>query len=509
MTHSRSRHVHAALAAAALTASSLFAPAANAQWTCVSLHPPTVPFQSLGYGGGDGQQVGFAQIGPTVGHFRASLWSGSAGTWVNLHPTTIGYSIAYAASGGQQGGAYFPAGFARAALWSGSAASYVDLHPPTLWQSAVTGMRAGQQVGWTIDVTSHAALWHGTPGSWVDLNPPPTGGFEHTSEAYATDGTHQVGQVVNVGGVISAALWSGSAASWVNLHPTSMISSWAYGVGDGQQAGVVRVLADGGASHAALWTGSAASWVDLHPVGYLNSQAWAVAKGMQVGRVVSSGVAHAALWKGTAASFVDLHAFTPSGFVSSEARSIWTDATGTYIVGSGFSNMTGREEALLWSGPPPCIAPTITTHPLAQTSCGYSTINLSVAASGTAPLTYQWRFGAVPINPLANPSAATPTLVLVAPRSADAGSYDCVVTNACGNDTSNPAILTVCAADINCDTFIDILDFLDYIDSFGACEAMPGPCAGMSGVEADYNADTIVDILDLLDFLNDFGTGCV
>jgi hypothetical protein len=508
MAHTPSARRRFTTRAVALACSQILAPAADAQWTCISLHPSGTVFSS-GYGVGDGQQVGYVQVGPTVGHQRAAVWSGTAGSWINLHPTTMGYSVAFAASGGQQAGGYYPAGFSRAALWSGSAATYVDLHPSAaLSQSGVTGVRAGQQVGWTIQSVTHAALWHGTPGSWVDLNPPPTAGYEHTSEAYGTDGTQQVGYVVNVGGVISAALWSGSAA-WVNLHPTSMISSWAYGVADGQQAGVVRVLADGGASHAALWTGSAASWVDLHPAGYLNSQAWAVAKGMQVGRIVSSGVAHAALWKGTAASLVDLHAFTPSGFVSSEARAIWTDATGTYIVGSGYSNLTGREEALLWTGPAPCVAPNVTTHPLAQTSCGYSTINFSVAASGSGPFTYQWRNGLVPINPLTNPSAATDTLVLTAPRSADAGSYDCVVTNACGNGTSNPAVLRVCAADINCDGLIDILDFLDYIDAFSTCEGLPAPCSSTIGVDADYNADTIVDILDLLDFLNDLGTGCV
>lgn len=507
--HAERRRPAPLVAAIATTLAAVLTPAAHAQWTCISLHPSGTVFSS-GYGVGDGQQVGYVQVGPTVGHQRAAVWTGSAGSWINLHPTTIGYSVAYAASGGQQAGGYFPAGFSRAALWSGSAASYVDLHPSAaLSQSGVAGMRAGQQVGWTIQGTTHAALWHGTPGSWVDLNPPPTGGYEHTSDCYATDGTKQVGHVVNIGGVISAAMWSGSAASWVNLHPSTMISSWAYGVGDGQQVGIVRVIADGGASHAALWTGSAASWVDLHPAGAFNSRAWAVAKGMQVGQYSTPSFQHAALWTGTAASLVDLHAFTPAGFITSEARAIWTDATGTYIVGSGYSNATGREEALLWSGPPPCIAPNVTTHPLAETSCGYSTVNFSVAATGSTPFTYQWRVGTVPINPLTNPSAATATLVLNAPRSADAGSYDCVVTNACGNDTSNPAVLRVCAADLNCDTLIDIIDFLDYIDAFGACEGLPAPCSSVSGVDADYNADTIVDILDLLDFLNDLGTGCV
>lgn len=65
-----------------------------------------------------------------------------------------------------------------------------------------------------------------------------------------------------------------------------------------------------------------------------------------------------------------------------------------------------------------------------------------------------------------------------------------------------------CPSDVNGDTESDILDFLDFIDSFGACENQPAPCAGSSGVDADYNGDTLVDIIDFLDFLDAFGIGC-
>jgi hypothetical protein len=67
---------------------------------------------------------------------------------------------------------------------------------------------------------------------------------------------------------------------------------------------------------------------------------------------------------------------------------------------------------------------------------------------------------------------------------------------------------TPCPSDVNGDTESDILDFLDFIDSFGACENQPAPCAGSSGIDADFNGDTFVDILDFLDFLDAFGTGC-
>lgn len=65
-----------------------------------------------------------------------------------------------------------------------------------------------------------------------------------------------------------------------------------------------------------------------------------------------------------------------------------------------------------------------------------------------------------------------------------------------------------CASDVNGDTESDILDFLDFMDSFGTCDGQSAPCAGGSGVEADFNGDTLVDVLDFLDFLDEFGTGC-
>lgn len=52
----------------------------------------------------------------------------------------------------------------------------------------------------------------------------------------------------------------------------------------------------------------------------------------------------------------------------------------------------------------------------------------------------------------------------------------------------------------------DILDFLDFLDDFGACENLPPPCGSWG--DPDLNGDTFVDVLDFLDFLDSFGTGC-
>lgn len=79
--------------------------------------------------------------------------------------------------------------------------------------------------------------------------------------------------------------------------------------------------------------------------------------------------------------------------------------------------------------------------PADQTATVGDTVQFTVAASGTAPFSYQWRFAGVPVT--GNASAATPTLILPVVTTADAGQYDCVVTNIAGTATSTAATLTV------------------------------------------------------------------
>src|ERR1051326_1524027 len=145
---------------------------ASAQWTVVNLQPAGT-IGSVAYGVGSGQQVGYAQLGPTVGDYRASLWSASAASWLNLHPAGADWSLAYGADGGQQVGAAVVAGQYHASLWSGTAASWVDLNPAGQSASTAYGISGSQQAGNTSLGGFNAALWSGTPASWVNLNPPP------------------------------------------------------------------------------------------------------------------------------------------------------------------------------------------------------------------------------------------------------------------------------------------------------------------------------------------------
>jgi hypothetical protein len=84
------------------------------------------------------------------------------------------------------------------------------------------------------------------------------------------------------------------------------------------------------------------------------------------------------------------------------------------------------------------VAPTITTQPTNQTSLVGGTATFSVAASGTAPVSYQWSLNGTNIT-----GAINPTLTLNNVQLTQAGSYSVVVTNIAGATNSASAVLTV------------------------------------------------------------------
>lgn len=86
----------------------------------------------------------------------------------------------------------------------------------------------------------------------------------------------------------------------------------------------------------------------------------------------------------------------------------------------------------------PTTAPTITTHPAAQTVTVGSRVTFSVVASGSAPFSYVWRR-----NGVALAGATQSSYVIAAATTADAGNYSVVVSNSAGSATSNSAALTV------------------------------------------------------------------
>ena len=84
------------------------------------------------------------------------------------------------------------------------------------------------------------------------------------------------------------------------------------------------------------------------------------------------------------------------------------------------------------------IPPSITGQPQNQTAGLGVNVSFAVTASGTAPLSYQWRFNG---TNLAGATASDFSLLNV--QTADGGSYAVVVTNVAGAVTSANAVLTV------------------------------------------------------------------
>jgi len=88
------------------------------------------------------------------------------------------------------------------------------------------------------------------------------------------------------------------------------------------------------------------------------------------------------------------------------------------------------------------VAPSITSQPASQTVTAGQTATFTVTATGTSPMTYQWRKNGTNITGATVSSYVTP-----ATTTADSGStFSVVITNSAGSTTSNNATLTVNAA---------------------------------------------------------------
>lgn len=103
------------------------------------------------------------------------------------------------------------------------------------------------------------------------------------------------------------------------------------------------------------------------------------------------------------------------------------------------------EESVEWFGPTnsksitvTAAPPTIQTQPASQSVAAGTNVTFTVAASGTAPFSYQWRINGTNI---ASANASSYSLTNV--QSAVAGNYSVVVTNSVGTATSSAATLTI------------------------------------------------------------------
>ncbi|MCC6675596.1 MAG: hypothetical protein IT436_00505 [Phycisphaerales bacterium] len=135
----------------------------------------------------------------------------------------------------------------------------------------------------------------------------------------------------------------------------------------------------------------------------------------------------------------------------------------------------------------------ITEQPESEFACAGGAASFHVAAGGAGPFRYQWRRDGVDLD-----GATTPTLVVDPVGPGDVGVYTCVVSVfACGSVESDPATLSICAVDYNCDGFVDFADYLEFLSLYDGQDP-----------RADLNQDGFVDFADYLEFVNQFNGGC-
>ncbi len=109
----------------------------------------------------------------------------------------------------------------------------------------------------------------------------------------------------------------------------------------------------------------------------------------------------------------------------------------TVVVSNSAGNVTSSA-AVLTVNPAP-VAPSITTQPSSRTITAGQTGTFSVTATGTAPLSYQWRQNGTAISGATSSTYTTPAET----TSASGTQFTVVVTNTAGNVTSSAAVLTV------------------------------------------------------------------
>lgn len=323
------------------------ATAAHAQWTMRQLGDNTDDvsgvfciYQDRLGGSRTTTPLSFPPSGP-------GLWDAATGTWTALSDGRNG--DVRAMWGSLQGGSYQPpGGGVWASLWSGTAGSQVFLHPAGYQSSGIAGMWGDEQVGGVSNGLGvpggGACLWHGTASSFVLLAPPNA----ETSTATATDGVHQYGWGTYAG-ARRALMWSGTPQSVQSLDPGGdVLTSEIDAATPGIEAGKVHIA---GYSRAAVWHGTAASFRNIHPAGYVASEANGACETGVAGDVLLGGTAwHPAVWLGPELAFQELP--LPAGYGVGFANCI-SFYNGQYYVGGyvaqdlGFSGV-----AYVWVGVP-------------------------------------------------------------------------------------------------------------------------------------------------------------
>ena len=131
----------------------------------------------------------------------------------------------------------------------------------------------------------------------------------------------------------------------------------------------------------------------------------------------------------------DISGATDSSYTTSDTNTVGNAAVFTVVVSNGTGTATS-DKATLTVTPAP-VAPAITTQPMSQAVATGQTASFSVAATGTEPLTYQWKKNGSDIA-----GATSSTYKPVSSSELNGVKFSVVVTNSAGTVTSNEAVLS-------------------------------------------------------------------
>jgi len=131
---------------------------------------------------------------------------------------------------------------------------------------------------------------------------------------------------------------------------------------------------------------------------------------------------------------VNITGATSASYTTPPATAADNGSLFSVVVSNSGGSVTSHNATLTVKTPP-----TITTQPANKTVTVGKTAKFSVTATGSTPLSYQWRKNGVNITGATSASYTTPPAT-----AADNGSlFSVVVSNSAGSVTSNNAILTV------------------------------------------------------------------
>jgi hypothetical protein len=318
-----------------------------------------------------------------------------------------------------------------------------------------------------VSNTDHIAWWNGS--SWSSMG---TGTNGVVYDIIANSGSvYAAGDYTNIGGVAANnfAKWDGS--------------NW-YAIGTGTNGPVFDLEDDGGdiylggdftscdgttTNYAALYNG--VSWAALGSGlddrvykidmmgyefylggGFLNAASYSsnyFGKWMSPPVITTQPIAQNACLNDTVTFVIDVDGTAPFTYqwqfggsdISGAVDSFYTIQgvtpinAGNYkcVVMNAADTISSNTATLTIHQPP-----TVNVDPIDQEDCEGESVNFSISATSTTPLSYQWLHDGSEIVGETNNTLTISSIAL-----ADSGAYSCIAINTCGSDTSEVALLTV------------------------------------------------------------------